>query len=292
VRVVTILVLGESGQLATHLKELLPTATFAGRKALDLAQPAAVREAIEALRPTSIVNAAGYTAVDNAESEPELAWRVNSDSVAAIARAAADLRISLVHVSTDYVFDGRKKDEYEESDALNPLNIYGITKAAGELAVRALCPTAWILRVSWLFSEHGTNFVKTMLRLAAARTELRVVDDQIGRPTYAGHLARSVAHLIERPGPELPYGVYHAVGGPVVSWRVFADEIVQRAYDRNLIKKRPPVQPITTKEYPTPAKRPANSSLHPSAVLEHAFGASPDWRKGLDETLARIAEMA
>jgi dTDP-4-dehydrorhamnose reductase len=286
----TVVVLGESGQLAAHLKDLLPDAVFAGRRTLDLAQPAAIPNALGALRPTVIVNAAGYTAVDKAESEPDLAWRINADAVAAIARTARALGVPLVHVSTDYVFDGRKRGEYEEGDALNPLNVYGITKAAGELAVRALCPKAWILRASWVFSEHGVNFVKTMLRLAASRDELRVVDDQHGRPTYAGHLARSIVRLIERPEPALPYGVYHAVGGAVVSWRDFADEILQRAYDRTLLAKRPQVRGIRTAEYPTPAKRPANSALRPSTELQRSLGVSPDWSAGLDDVLARLGK--
>lgn len=284
----TVVVLGETGQLATHLRRLLPTATFCGRRTLDLAQADSLPAALSALRPAVIVNAAGYTAVDKAESEPDLAWRINTDAVAAIARTARSLDVPLVHVSTDYVFDGRKSGEYEEGDALNPVNVYGVTKAAGELAVRALCPKAWILRASWVFSEHGTNFVKTILRLAATRDELQVVDDQRGRPTYAGHLAQCIARLIERRESAVPYNVYHAVGGPIVSWRDFALAIVQRAYDRRLLARCPPVRGIRTSEYPTPARRPANSALRPSVALEE-LGALSEWEVGLDEALVALA---
>ena len=283
----TVLVLGSSGQLATHLKELLPGATFRGRDTLDLAKPNDVSAAIEALRPSAIVNAAGYTAVDKAESEPALAWRINAESVAAAALAAAALDVPFVHVSTDYVFDGRKASDYVENDATNPLSVYGATKLAGELAARALCKKSWILRVSWVFSEHGANFVKTMLRLASTRDELRVVADQRGRPTYAGDLAVVIAELVRRP-ERLPFGTLHAVGGPVVSWHEFAELIVEQAFERGMIPKRVPVRPITTSEYPTPARRPANSALEPSAELAQATGLATDWQKGLTTALTKL----
>jgi len=283
----TVFVLGSSGQLATHLKALLPDATFCGRDTLDLAEPRDLSAAIEAMRPSAIVNAAGYTAVDKAEAEPALAWRVNAQSVAAAAAAATALDVPFVHVSTDYVFDGRQTTDYVETDATNPLSIYGATKLAGELAARALCKKSWILRVSWVFSEHGANFVKTMLRLAATRDELRVVADQRGRPTYAGDLAAVITELVRRPEC-LPFGTFHAVGGPVVSWHEFAELIVEHAFERGMIPKRVPVRPITTAEYPTPARRPANSALQPSAELERALGVAMDWQKGLTAALTAL----
>lgn len=286
----TVVVLGSSGQLATHLRELLPDARFCGRDTLDLAQPAGVAAAIEAMRPTAVVNAAGYTAVDKAESEPAVAWRINAESVAAAALAATALDVPFVHVSTDYVFDGRKASEYVESDATNPLGVYGATKLAGEIAARALCKKTWILRVSWVFSEHGANFVKTMLRLAATRDELKVVADQRGRPTYAGDIAAVIAELVRRTDlrQPLPFGTYNAVGGPVVSWHEFAETIVEQACARQLIPKRVPVRPITTAEYPTPARRPASSALKPSGELESASGVAMDWRKGLTAALTNL----
>jgi len=283
----TVLVLGSSGQLAMHLKELLPDATFCGRDTLDLAKPESVKAAIEAMRPSVIVNAAGYTAVDKAESEPAAAWSINAESVAAAALAATALDAPLVHVSTDYVFDGRKTFDYVEADATNPLSVYGATKLAGELAARALCKKSWVLRVSWVFSEHGANFVKTMLRLASTRDELRVVADQRGRPTYAGDLAAVIAELVRRP-ERLPFGTFHAVGGPVVSWHEFAELIVEQAFERSMIPKRVRVRPITTAEYPTPARRPANSALEPSAELAQATSLSMDWKKGLVTALTKL----
>jgi dTDP-4-dehydrorhamnose reductase len=286
----TVVVLGESGQLATHIRELLPGATFLGRRTLDLAQIGVIGNVIAALRPTIIVNAAGYTAVDKAESERDLAWRINTDAVATVARVATALDVPLVHVSTDYVFDGRKSSEYDVTDALNPISVYGTTKAAAELAVRTLCPRAWILRVSWVFSEHGANFVKTVLRLAATRESLRIVGDQRGRPTYAGDLASSIAALLRthETAQALPYGTYHAVGGPITTWHAFADVIVRRAHDNGLLSQRTPIEAITTAEYPTPARRPANSALKPSDELLRSFGISFDWQVSLDRALAAL----
>jgi dTDP-4-dehydrorhamnose reductase len=286
----TILVLGSSGQLARHLRDVLPDATYCGRDALDLGEPTSVAAAIEAMRPSAIVNAAGYTAVDKAESEPALAWRINAESVAAAALAATALAVPFVHVSTDYVFDGRKSSGYVETDATNPLSVYGASKLAGELATRALCKKSWILRVSWVFSEHGANFLKTMLRLAATRDELRVVADQRGRPTYAGDVASVIAELVRRADSEacLPFGTYHAVGGPAVSWHEFADTIVEQAFTRGMIAKRVPVRAIRTEEYPTPARRPANSVLEPSGELERASGFAMDWSAGLATALTAL----
>ncbi len=286
----TVLVLGSSGQLATHLKALLPDARFCGRDALDLADPARVAAAIEALKPSAIVNAAGYTAVDKAESEPVIAWRMNAESVAATAQAATALGVAFVHVSTDYVFDGSKTSEYTEDDAARPLSVYGATKLAGELATRALCKKSWILRASWVFSEHGENFVKTMLRFAATRDELRVVADQRGRPTYAGDLAAVIAAIVRGPGIEnrLPFGMYHAVGGPVVSRFEFAEMVVEQAFVRRIIPRRVPVRPITAAEYPTAARRPGSAVLNPSVELERALGVTIDWRKGLAEAFSAL----
>jgi dTDP-4-dehydrorhamnose reductase len=283
----TVLVLGSSGQLATHLRALLPDATYCGSDSLDLGKPGAVAAAIEAMTPSAIVNAAGYTAVDKAESEPALAWRINAESVAAAAVAATALSVPFVQVSTDYVFDGSKTTDYVEDDPTNPLNVYGATKLAGELATRALCEKSWILRASWVFSEHGTNFVKTILRLAATGHELRIVADQRGRPTYAGDLAAVIVELVLRPD-RLPFGTYNAVGGPAVSWHEFAELIVEQGFERGMIRNRIPVRPITTADYPTPARRPANSALQPNADLERALRITMDWRKGLAGALRTL----
>jgi dTDP-4-dehydrorhamnose reductase len=284
-----VLVLGASGQLATHLRELAPRAVYWGRDKLDLRRPANVRAAIEAHRPAVIVNAAAYTAVDKAESERDEAWAVNAEAPAMLARAAAALDVPLIHISTDYVFDGTKEGEYEVEDPCRPLSAYGASKLGGELAVRSLCPKHWILRTSWVFSEFGANFVKTMLRLAGEREELRVVADQVGRPTYAGDLARLVARLAE-PGAQmrLPFGTHHAVGGAPTSWHGFAQAIVAAGVRHQLLARAPRVTPIGTADYPTPARRPRNSVLAPNAEWA-AFGVELDWVRGLDAAVRRLA---
>jgi dTDP-4-dehydrorhamnose reductase len=289
---VKILVLGASGQLAHHLRDELPQAAFWGRANLDLESSSAdIRAAIVGFRPTVIVNAAAYTAVDKAETERSLAWAVNASAPAAIAQAATELGVPLLHVSTDYVFDGRKPSEYNVDDPVRPASVYGATKLAGELAVRGLCDKSWVLRTSWVFSEHGQNFVRTMLRLAATRESLRVVADQRGRPTYAGDLARAAAIIVGRFGGDaaVPFGVHHATGGPVVSWHEFAVEIVRRAHERRMLAAAVPIAPITTAEYPTAARRPANSALLPSSAVGADIGVSFDWRNGLDRALEKLA---
>jgi dTDP-4-dehydrorhamnose reductase len=288
----SILVLGASGQLATHLRELLPTAVFWGRGQLDLRNPAAVRSAIEAERPSVVLNAAAYTAVDKAETERDAAWAVNAEAPAMMARAAASLDVPLIHISTDYVFDGTKQGEYEVEDSCRPLSAYGASKLAGELGVRALCRQHWILRTSWVFSEFGSNFVKTMLRLAGERDELRVVADQIGRPTYAGDLARLVARMAERgAAAKLPFGTYHAVGGAVTSWHGFAEAIVAAGVRHQRLVRAPRVTAIGTADYPTPARRPSNSALAPSSELQSAFDVELDWLRGVDFAVQRLAAL-
>jgi dTDP-4-dehydrorhamnose reductase len=286
----SILVLGASGQLASHLRELLPAADFWGRGRLDLASPATVEPAIRAFGPSCIVNAAGYTAVDRAESERDAAFAVNAEAPAAMARAAALLGIPLVHVSTDYVFDGTKNGEYAVDDTCNPVSVYGESKLAGEHAVRRLAPQSWVLRTSWVFSEYGANFVKTILRLAREKEELRIVADQFGRPTYAGDLARLVAQIAQTAGAaaRLPGGIYHAVGGAAVSWHEFAQAIVASAARQGRLARIPRVTAIPTAEFPTPAKRPANSVLTPSAELRASFDVTFDWASGLDRAIERL----
>jgi dTDP-4-dehydrorhamnose reductase len=286
----TILVLGSSGQLARHLRDVLPDATYCGRATLDLADPTSVAAKIEKLKPAAIVNAAGYTAVDEAESAAAVAWRVNAESVAAAALAATALDVPFLHVSTDYVFDGEKAADYTTQDATNPVSVYGATKLAGEIAARALCKKSWVLRASWVFSEHGANFVTTMLRLAGTRDELRVVADQRGRPTYAGDLAAVIAAIVRQPADRkpLPFGTYHAVGGPVVSRCEFASVVVEHAFQRGMLAKRVPVRPITTAEYPTPARRPASSALEPSVELQRDLEIVMDWKKGLAAALTAL----
>ena len=294
-RPVTVLVLGSTGQLARHLRERWPEAAFWGHDRLDLSHPERIRERVLSLRPRAIVNAAAYTAVDRAETESDLAWRLNAEAPAALARAAQTLEIPLVHVSTDYVFDGRADRPYVETDPVAPLNVYGRGKLGGELAVATLCTRHWILRTSWVFSEHGSNFVRTMLRLARERDTLRVVNDQFGRPTYAGDLARLIDRIVSAPESSrpLPWGLHHATGGPELTWHAFASTIVERAQARGLIARRPEVIGVSTQDYAaalaTPgATRPSRATLQPSRYLETLPGAF-DWDAGLDAVLARTA---
>ena len=288
-----VLVVGRTGQLARHLQLLLPAATYWDRSQADLSHPERLQAQIESCSPTIIINAAAHTAVDKAESERDLAWRVNAEAPAAMARAAASCDAALVHVSTDYVFDGSRERAYLESDPVSPQSVYGATKLGGELAVRTLAPRHWILRTSWVFSEYGNNFVKTMIRLGRERSELKVVNDQRGRPTYAGDLARLIVALTTNPG-SVATGTYHA-GGPdhegneALTWCEFAAAIFEKAHARGLIAKQPALAGIPTSQYPTPARRPRNSVLEPNAALHSGAAVAFDWRHGLDSVLEYLA---
>ena len=286
----TTLVLGSSGQLASHLKQLLPEATCWGHAQCDLNDLVFAREAVERFRPDCIVNAAAYTAVDRAEDEPARAWQLNAEAVAAMSEVASARGIPFVHISTDYVFDGTCSREYEVGDPQNPINVYGRTKLAGELAATTLCKDHFVFRVSWLFSEFGHNFVRTMLRLGAERESLSIVDDQRGIPTYAGDLARAVAASVNAgTSGGLEPGVYHVTGGRPVSWYQFAERIFATARQLGILQRTPELRPIPTQEYPTPAKRPLNSVLKPSAEIDSRLGVSLDWESHVADVLRRLA---
>lgn len=283
----SLIVLGKSGQLASHLQELLPDGEFWGRDRFDLSDTRRLEAELLDSKPTGIINAAAYTAVDRAESEPDIAWRINAEMPAAAARAAAVLDVPLIQISTDYVFDGRSSEPYAEKSPVNPLNTYGRTKLAGELAVASICRRYWILRASWVFSEYGNNFVKTMLRLAQQHETLRVVADQFGRPTYAGDLARLVVALLEAvPDSKLlSPGIYHSVGGRVTSWHGFAETIFAEALTQGFVNRQPSVIPISSSDYPTAATRPLMTILSPSSQV-HAFAnLTMDWESGLEKTI-------
>ncbi|MCC5863403.1 MAG: dTDP-4-dehydrorhamnose reductase, partial [Gammaproteobacteria bacterium] len=238
-----LLILGRHGQIATHLRELAPDALCWGRDTLDLTgTPETIEQRILEARPQAIINAAAYTAVDRAETESAQAWAINATAVVAIAQAAERLAVPLVHFSTDYVFDGRSTVPYTPDDPVCPLGIYGATKLAGELAVTSLCRSAWVLRTSWVFSEHGSNFVKTMLRLGAERATLSVVADQHGRPSHAGGLAAIALRLAEQAASgslPAPPGCYHLGAGPATTWHAFAGEIFARARALGLLERTP-----------------------------------------------------
>lgn len=287
------LVLGSSGQLAQHLREVLQDAKFWGRREKSLEEPDTAEAAILKEAPSVVVNAAAYTAVDKAEEEPAAAWRVNAEGAASAARAAALLGIPIIHVSTDYVFDGGSERPYRETDATCPINVYGRTKLAGELAVVSLCPRHWILRTSWVFSEFDGNFVTTILRLANERERLQVVADQRGRPTYAGDLARSIAALVAGSATtKLPWGIHHLSGGDAVSWYEFAERIISKGQEAGLIKCAPQLAAIQSDDFPTRASRPMNSILQPSESLRSALNFAPDWQAGLGEAFQLIKRRA
>ena len=286
----TVIVLGKSGQLARHLRRVMPDAVFWGRRTVDASDAKQLEAALVEARPSAIINAAGYTAVDRAEQERDLAWQLNAEAPAAAARAAAALDVPLVHVSTDYVFDGRSSVTYTENAPVNPLNTYGRTKLAGELAVQSLCHKHWILRTSWLFSEFGPNFVTTMIRLAKSRNAVNVVDDQFGRPTHAGDLAELIRVLVSGNGSSaIPFGVYHATDGPVISWHQFAGRIFDEAVANGLLESAPEVNPIPSADYSTAAVRPLHAVLEPSTTLTALLPRGFDYVAGLRSTVAALA---
>lgn len=288
-----ILLTGGSGQVGTEFRrastglDLLAPA----RTELDLAQPDTMDRWLEQHRPDLILSVGAYTAVDRAEDEPELAHRINAEAVGRLARYAAKHAAPLLHLSTDYVFDGCKPDPYRESDPTGPTGVYGRSKLAGELAARS-APSHLILRTSWVFAAHGNNFVKTMLRLGRERDRLRVVDDQFGGPTWAGHIAQALCSLVDRiaAGEALAWGTYHYGGQPHLSWCSFARAVVRGGLERGLIEREPAVDAITTQEFPTKARRPANSQMDGSLATEKLGLASPDWRVGLGLTLDELAK--
>lgn len=289
-----ILVAGSQGQLAQALAEAAAarpevTALALGRPALDLTRTSGVLAALLDFTPDVIVNAAAYTAVDKAESEPEAAMALNADGPRRLAEAANRMGAALIHISTDYVFDGTKPTPYVEDDPTAPLGAYGASKLAGEVAVRETLPRHVILRTAWVHSPFGTNFVKTMLRLAREREEIRVVADQIGTPTYAPHLADAVlaiAGSFVEPLSRERWGTYHAAGRGEATWHELACEVMR--VSESLGGPAARIVPITTAEYPTPARRPANSRLA-CGKLEGAFAVRlPDWREGVATCVTRL----
>ena len=279
-----ILVFGKTGQLATELAKD-PDMHCLGRDAADLADPAACAALIAHTEATAILNAAAYTAVDQAETEPDLAHLINAEAPAAMARAAAARGLPFVHVSTDYVFDGTGHTPWREDDPPAPATAYGKSKLAGEEGVRAAGGTYAILRTAWVFSATGRNFLRTMLRLSDSHEALRVVDDQHGGPTPAAALARACAHVARALTPATS-GVYHYAGAPDTTWAGFATEILTRA------GKATQVTAIPSTEYPTPAPRPLNSALD-CRKIEAAFGLSrPDWRAAIPGILRQLENSA
>lgn len=285
-----ILVLGAQGQLGIELQKAFQGAgdvVALGRERCDLANPDSIRKAMAEVSPAIVLNAAAYTAVDRAESEPELAMRVNGEGPRVLAEEARRLEALLVHYSTDYVFDGSKQGPWVEDDPVNPLNEYGRTKLAGERKIADVGGSYLIFRTSWVYSPHGNNFLKTMLRLGREREQLRVVNDQIGAPTTAAALARATRTVIDAGFQDGDAGVYHMICAGETSWCGFAQEIFRCArVPEN--KNWPAVTGIPDTEYPTPAKRPKNSVLSNAKLLARFGVELPPWEHSLSETLAEM----
>ena len=289
-----VLVLGAGGQVGRELCRLSWPArceiAALDRAGLDIAERDAVFAAVERQRPDIVVNAAAYTAVDRAENERDAAWAGNCTGPANLASACRQAGIPLIHISTDYVFDGSKSGPYREDDPVNPLGVYGASKEAGEREVREALAEHVILRTAWVYSAHGHNFVKTMLRLAGERPVLRVVADQTGCPTSAADIAAAIAAIAQRLGEtgSPPWGTYHFTNSGAVTWHGFAEAIFDLATPW---RGQPPrVEAIPTAEYPTPARRPANSVLDCTRIGA-AFGIEPrPWRAALAEIVRELCE--
>lgn len=283
-----ILLFGAGGQVGSELAAVARArgVSLRGvtRESADITSPGDVEALVADAKPRLIVNAAAYTAVDRAEQEPDMANAINATGAGNVARAAAAANVPVVHMSTDYVFDGSKTGPYVEDDALAPLGVYGRSKAVGEAQVRAACSNAVILRTAWVYGPYGNNFLKTMLRLAANRDRLRVVADQHGCPTSTADIAEAIL-AVDRAmiAGETARGVFHFAGDGITTWHAFAEAIVD--YQAQWTHKRPPLDAITTADYPTPARRPANSALD-STLFARRFGyrAKP-WPERMRETI-------
>jgi dTDP-4-dehydrorhamnose reductase len=296
-----ILITGSSGQVGEALTRTLSPLgeIFApGRSELDLSNAGSIRKVMREIQPRWVVNAAAHTAVDKAESEPELAFVINATAPEIFAEEAARIGSTLIHFSTDYVFNGSKSTPYVESDASNPLNIYGSSKLAGERALAASGIPHFIFRTSWVYGATGKNFLLTILRLAREREHLRIVGDQYGAPTWSFDLARMTAHVVShfeklaaQSNSSLPEvtrplgGIYHASGSGETTWCGFAAQAIAELQAREPATKLATVEPIPTAEYPTPAKRPLNSRLDCSKLAEVLDWRMPDWRQSLAQVL-------
>jgi len=284
-----ILINGQHGQVSRELQKRLADLGqlfVLGRDQLDLANPEQIRQQIRAHRPDLIINAAAHTAVDQAESEPDLAFAINATAPGILAQEAADLGIPLIHYSTDYVFDGSKAEPYTEDDETNPLSVYGRSKLTGERAIAAAHSQHLILRTSWVYSNHGRNFLLTMQRLLQEKPELRIVADQVGAPTWAGTIANSTRALIERwrAGQAGAWGTYHLTASGETSWFGFAQAIGEQLLALN--KPCAILEAIPSSAYPTPATRPLNSRLDCSRLSREWQVSQPDWHTALRECLA------
>ncbi|QDF75868.1 MULTISPECIES: dTDP-4-dehydrorhamnose reductase [Shewanella] len=280
-----VLVTGCNGQVGHCLVEQLQgkaEVLAVDSQELDITQQQMVNDIVNGFNPDVIINAAAHTAVDRAETEQELSYKVNCDGPKYLAQAAQSIGASILHISTDYVFEGNKDGLYNEDDVTNPQGVYGTSKLAGEQAVIQACDKHIILRTAWVFGQHGNNFVKTMLRLGQERDSLSIVGDQFGGPTYAADIAAALICIaLQSHAGKNAWGVYHFSGMPYVNWYQFADQIFIQAVEQNVLGKAPTLTSIATHQYPTPAKRPTNSKLDCNKI-KSIFGIKPsDWQKAL-----------
>ena len=280
-----VLIIGKNGQVAWELQQTCPshiTAHAYGRNEINITDPQSIEQVITKINPAVIINASAYTAVDKAESEQDEAYLINATAVELLAKAATKHSIRLLHISTDFVFDGTKNTPYTVDDKTNPINVYGASKLAGEQAIKAHCPVnSAIVRTSWVYSSHGNNFVKTMLRLMEEKEQLSVVSDQIGCPTNAKGLAQFLWQLAEQEALD---PIYHYSDVGVASWYDFAIAIQEAAIENTLISKKIQISPIFSREYPTLAKRPFFSVLEVKRYSKY-------WRVGLFESISLIEEI-
>ncbi len=288
-----VLVTGCNGQVGYCLTNMLSktdgvTLLAVDREELDITDQDAVATTVKEFKPTIIINAAAHTAVDRAEQEVELSYAINRDGPKFLAEAAQEVGAAVLHISTDYVFEGNKNGEYTETDITNPQGVYGASKLAGEIAVAEACDKHIILRTAWVFGEYGNNFVKTMLRLAQNRDELSIVGDQFGGPTYAGDIAGALIQIAERITKDevVEYGVYHYSGLPHVSWYEFSHAIFDRALEFDVVTNKPSLTSIVTERYPTPAKRPSNSRLSTNKINSVFSIKASDWQSALNNIKA------
>ncbi|MEH6564958.1 MAG: dTDP-4-dehydrorhamnose reductase [Halopseudomonas sp.] len=290
-----VLITGAGGQVGTELQRCAPAwvqITALQSAELDISDAAAVASCVEQLQPQLIINAAAYTAVDRAETEQAQALAVNQNGPENLARSAEHAGIPLFHISTDYVFKGDSQTAYAEQSETDPQTAYGRSKLKGEQAVMQLCSRHIVLRTSWVFSAQGGNFVKSMLRLAGERDQLRIVADQRGGPTSAAAIAKALWTLAaeyQQRQNAFTFGVFHFSGAPVVSWFEFAEHIIAQAAAMGLIDKQPMIEAIGSEEFPTPAPRPQFSALDCRKIhREHGIG-QPDWKVDLSAVLAELA---
>lgn len=282
-----VLLTGANGQLGRSFIDIFPSnwsLIKTNHQQLDITDEYAVDVFVARYKPDVIVNAAAYTSVDKAEDESELAYQVNVVGPQNLAKAAKKYKAKFFHISTDYVFDGLKNSPYLETDLTNPINVYGKTKRDGEIFLLESYGSSVIIRTSWIFSEYGNNFVKTMLNLANKKSELSIVDDQVGNPTYAGDLAKVIIELLKKDANS---GIYHYCGNKSTSWYLFAQQIFNMALKQRLLPKLPKITPINTQSFPTKAKRPQYSVLD-TKKLEYYDISCSDWNNKLKVCISKI----